>query len=69
MITFEWDQAKNRSNLRKHGISFEEAKSIFYDEYAVQYFDEENSEIEDRFLMVGLSQESRVLLVCHWRER
>ena len=65
MITFEWDQAKNRSNLRKHGISFEEAKSIFYDEYAVQYFDEENSEIEDRFLMVGLSQESRVLLVCH----
>ena len=65
MIKFEWDQVKNRSNQQKHGIPFEEAKSVFYDEYAIQYFDEENSEIEDRFLMVGLSQESRVLLVCH----
>ena len=65
MIKFEWDQAKNRSNQQKHGISFEEAKSVFYDEYAIQYFDEENSEIEDRFLMVGLSQESHFLLVCH----
>ena len=65
MINFEWDQAKSRSNLKKHGISFEEAKSVFYDEYAIQYYDEENSEFEDRFLMVGLSQESRVLLVCH----
>ena len=65
MVKFEWDQAKNRSNQQKHGISFEEAKSVFYNEYAIQYFDEENSEIEDRFLMVGLSLESRVLLVCH----
>ncbi len=65
MIKFEWDQAKSRSNQRKHGISFEEAKSVFYDEYAIQFYDEENSEAEDRFLMVGLSQESRILLVCH----
>ncbi|WP_252178709.1 BrnT family toxin [Endozoicomonas sp. 4G] len=65
MIKFEWDQVKSRSNQRKHGVSFEEAKSVFYDEYAVQFYDEENSEAEDRFLMVGLSQESRVLLVCH----
>ena len=65
MIKFEWDQAKSRSNQRKHGISFEEAKSVFYDEYAIQFYDEDNSEAEDRFLMVGLSQESRILLVCH----
>ena len=66
MIKFEWDPVKNRSNQRKHGVSFEEAKSVFYDEYAVQFYDEESSEAEDRFLMVGLSQESRVLLVCHF---
>ncbi|WP_422475585.1 BrnT family toxin [Endozoicomonas sp. ALB032] len=65
MIKFEWDQTKNRSNRKKHGISFEEAKSIFYDEYAIQFYDEESSEVEDRFLMVGVSQQSRVLLVCH----
>jgi len=65
MIRFEWDQAKNLSNQKKHGISFEEAKSVFYDENAIQYYDEESSEVEDRFLMVGFSQNSRVLLVCH----
>ena len=65
MIRFEWDQAKNLSNQKKHGISFEEAKSVFYDENAIQYYDEESSEVEDRFLMVGYSQNSRVLLVCH----
>ena len=51
---------------KKHGVSFEEAKSVFYDEFAVQFFDSENSELEeDRFLMLGLSSESRMLLVCH----
>lgn len=66
MIEFEWDAAKAASNIRKHGVSFEEAKSVFYDEFAVQFFDSENSELEeDRFLMLGLSSESRMLLVCH----
>ena len=65
MIAFEWDQAKAASNLKKHGVSFEEARSVFYDEFAVQFFDEENSESEDRFLMLGLSDESRLLIVCH----
>ena len=65
MIEFEWDDAKAASNEKKHGISFDEAKSVFYDESAVQFFDENNSESEDRFLMLGLSNESRVLLVCH----
>ena len=65
MITFEWDQAKATSNQKKHGVSFEEARSIFYDEFAVQFFDDENSGSEDRFLMLGFSDEARLLIVCH----
>ena len=65
MIQFEWDTKKAAINLKKHGISFDEAKSIFYDEYAVQFYDEEHSDEEDRFLMLGLSCESNILLVCH----
>lgn len=66
MIRFEWDLAKNKSNISKHGVSFEEAKSVFFDQFALQFYDEENSQLqEDRFLMLGTSIESRVLLVCH----
>ena len=66
MIKFEWDVAKAASNERKHGISFEEAKSVFYDEFAIQFYDPENSELEeDRFLLLGLSSAARLLLVCH----
>ena len=65
MITFEWDKAKSRTNLKKHGVSFEEAQSVFFDEYAVQFFDEEHSSEEDRFIMLGMSNLSRVLVVCH----
>lgn len=49
MIKFEWDLAKTASNKQKHGVSFEEAESVFYDEFAVQFYDEENSESEDKF--------------------
>ena len=65
MITFEWDPAKAASNKRKHRVSFEEAQSVFFDEFAVQFFDEENSHSENRFLMLGFSDEARLLLVCH----
>jgi len=66
MIKFEWDPAKDKKNQEKHGVSFEEAKSVFYDEYAIQFYDEQHSILdEDRFLMLGLSNEARVLLVCH----
>ena len=65
MIKFEWDPNKGTANKLKHGVSFEEAQSVFYDEYAIQFYDEAHSEEEDRFLMLGLSNESRVLLVCH----
>lgn len=65
MIKFEWDTVKAASNKKKHGVSFKEAQSVFYDEFAVQFFDEENSESEDRFLMLGLSGEANLLIVCH----
>ena len=65
IIEFEWDTAKAASNKKKHGVTFEEAKTVFYDEFAVQFFDGENAESEDRFLMLGFSDEARLLIVCH----
>lgn len=65
MIEFEWNPSKALSNKKKHNVSFEEAQSVFYDDFAVQFYDEENSETEDRFFMLGLSNESKLLLVCH----
>ena len=65
MIEFQWDPTKARDNLKKHGVSFEEARSVFFDEYARQFFDEEHSEDEDRFIMLGVSHGARILVVCH----
>lgn len=65
MIKFEWDPPKAAANLKKHHISFDEAKSVFYDEFAVQFVDEEHSSDEDRFLMLGMSSGARLLIVCH----
>lgn len=65
MIKFEWDSAKAAANFEKHGVSFEEAQSVFYDEFAVQFFDDEHSSDEARFLMLGMSTGARLLLVCH----
>ncbi len=63
MIKFEWDASKASSNLKKHGVSFEEAKSVFYDELALQFY--QDDEDEERFLMLGLSSAHKVLMVCH----
>jgi len=65
MIKFEWNRSKAASNVKKHGVSFEEAQTVFYDEFAIQFFDHENSEHEDRFLMLGTSALGKLLLVCH----
>lgn len=65
MIKFEWDPPKASANLRKHGISFDEAKSVFYDDFAVQFFDEEHASNEERFLMLGMSSGAKLLIVCH----
>ncbi|AOW99928.1 hypothetical protein BJP34_11115 [Moorena producens PAL-8-15-08-1] len=69
-LVFEWDNEKNRINKKKHGVSFEEAKSVFYDEKAIQFWDEDHSEIEDRFLLLGISSKMRILLIIHcYREQ
>ena len=64
-LQFQWDERKNRSNQKKHGVSFEEASSVFYDEYAIQFFDPDHSEEEDRFILLGMSVKQRILVVCH----
>lgn len=65
MIKFEWDPPKAVANFNKHQVSFEEAKSVFYDEYAVQFFDEEHSADEERFILLGMSSGAKLLIVCH----
>lgn len=62
---FEWDETKAQSNLKKHSVSFEEAESVFYDEQALIYYDPDNSEGEDRFLLLGTSFKLKQLVVCH----
>jgi len=64
-LFIEWTRAKDLANQKKHVVSFAEAKSVFFDEYAIQFYDEDHSEEEDRFVMLGMSNESRVLVVCH----
>ena len=65
MLSFVWDEEKAKNNLEKHGISFTEAKSVFYDEHARLIADVDNSEKEDRFLLLCMSFRPRLLLVCH----
>ncbi|MCL2225633.1 MAG: BrnT family toxin [Defluviitaleaceae bacterium] len=62
---FEWDTDKNKANLQKHGVTFREAESVFYDKYAVVADDDEHSKDEDRFVIVGNSKKSRILLACY----
>ena len=64
-IIFEWNSKKADQNFKKHGVSFEEAESVFFDDNAIQFWDEKHSDGEDRFLMLGLSDRLRVLLVVH----
>ena len=65
MLRFEWDDRKSIANQRRHGVSFEEAQSVFFDESAIEYADPAQSDAEDRFLMLGRSYQLRVLVVCH----
>ena len=65
MIKFEWDAHKAALNLEKHAVSFGEARSVFYDDCAVQFFDPEHSGEEDRFLLLGMSTSAKLLIVCH----
>lgn len=64
-LRFDWDPQKAIANARKHGVSFEEAKEVFYDENAVEFYDDEHADWEDRFLLLGMSSRLRLLLICH----
>lgn len=64
-INFEWDENKNRINKHKHGIDFEEAVTVFYDEMAIVIEDTEHSGEEDRFIILGFSKTAKLLVVCH----
>ncbi|MCX5794499.1 MAG: BrnT family toxin [Elusimicrobia bacterium] len=64
-LRFEWDETKNRENIKKHGVSFEEAHTVFLDENALRFFDPDHSQDEDRFIMLGMSAKLRILVVCH----
>jgi uncharacterized DUF497 family protein len=64
-LHFEWDKRKASANVKKHGVSFEEARSVFVDERAKLIDDPDHSEDEHRFILLGLSSSLRLLIVCH----
>ena len=64
-LRFEWDEKKAELNLEKHGVNFEEAKTVFYDDAALIIVDPDNSKQEDRFVILGFSANARILVVCH----
>ncbi len=64
-LHFEWEKSKAAANIKKHGVSFEEAKSVFADERARLIVDPDHSEDEDRFILLGYSSTLRLLVVCH----
>lgn len=64
-LRFEWDNRKEKVNVKKHDISFDEARTVFYDENAIQFFDPDHSDDEDRFILLGIGFKLRVLVVCH----
>ena len=64
-IRYEWDYVKNNANIKKHGISFDEAITVFADENLMIMADEDHSEDEERFVVLGFSEHSRLLVVCH----
>ena len=65
MYYFDWDENKNRINLEKHGITFEEASTVFFDDRAILFDDPEHSIDGDRFLLLGMSETAKVCIVCH----
>jgi uncharacterized protein len=65
-LRFTWDRKKAEANIQNHGVSFDEAKSVYFDRNARFDFDPEHSSDEDRFILLGLSYSLRLLVVCHY---
>ena len=69
-LVFEWDKRKNRANVRKHGVDFQEARTVFFDDDALLRPDEPAEPgVEDQYIILGLSWHMRVLAVCHCYRR
>ena len=68
-LRFEWDPRKDATNRQKHGVSFEEAQTVFLDERGLVLADPQHSSLEDRFILVGLSSATRILVVVHCYRR
>jgi uncharacterized DUF497 family protein len=64
-LQFVWDSRKAKSNAKKHGVTFEEAETVFFDESALLLADPDHSEEEDRFILLGASARLRLVVVCH----
>jgi len=64
-LEFEWDKKKDKVNAKKHGVSFDEARTVFFDDQAIQFYDPEHSDEEDRFILLGTSFTLKTLVVCH----
>ncbi len=69
MMEFEWDEEKAETNLSKHGVSFDEARTVFDDPLYLDFYDPDHSEAEDRFIIVGQSQQRRLLIVSYTERR
>ena len=65
MYIFDWDENKNKKNQAKHGISFEEASTVFYDDKAVLFDDPKHSDYEERFILIGMTEDTKICVVCH----
>ena len=64
-IRFSWDETKNQANILKHGVSFEDAQRVFLDDYAIEFDDFGHSDEEERFLLLGMDDKNRILMICH----
>jgi len=64
-MKFEWNTVKSQTNKKKHGVSFDEAKTAFFDEHALQFYDPDHSIDEDRYILLGTSADLNTLVVCH----
>ncbi len=64
-LTFEWDEAKARKNLKKHKVAFDEGKTIFGDPFLLTFSDVDSSETEMRYVSIGVSAKDRILLLIH----
>ena len=65
MLTFEWDKRKEATNIRKHGVSFHEASTVFLDPLSMTFYDPDHAEDEDRYITLGMAKNGRLIFVSH----